>query len=56
MKDRNQLLKVWCNPDGSYTFKWDPNDPEASFFNDWTKEDFVNAILAIVRDKRENER
>lgn len=52
MKKSERLLKVYFNPDGSCTLKWDPNDPDASYFNDWTKEDFINAILAIVRDKK----
>lgn len=53
MKNSERLLKVWYNPDGSYTFKWDPNDPDAKIFNSWTKEDFINAIVAIINDTKE---
>lgn len=41
-------LQVYLNPDGSYTFKWDPSNPDSMMFNSWTKQDFIDAILALV--------
>lgn len=32
------------NEDGSFTISWDENDPKESIFNNWTEEDFTNAI------------
>jgi len=44
MTEHNQILKVTENEDGSFTFEWDPNDPVARVFNDWTQDDFKEAI------------
>ena len=33
------------NDDGSFTINWDSNDPVESIMNDWTEEDFIDAIM-----------
>jgi len=39
-----EMIKVNENPDGSMTIDWDPNDPVESIMNDWTADDFIQAL------------
>jgi len=38
------MIEVTENQDGTFTISWDENDPQEKIFNDWTEEDFINAI------------
>jgi len=38
------MIDVKENDDGSFTISWDENDPSESIFNDWTEQDFIDAI------------
>lgn len=42
------------NEDGSFTISWDSEDPEESIFNDWTEEDFTNAITDYLNALKES--
>lgn len=37
-------IKVTENSNGTFTIDWDENDPQESIFNNWTEQDFINAI------------
>lgn len=37
-------IEVTENEDKSLTISWDKNDPQESVLNDWTEQDFLNAI------------
>jgi hypothetical protein len=39
------MISVKENDDGSFTINWDSNDPVESIMNDWTEEDFIDAIM-----------
>lgn len=50
-------MKVIENENGNgFTIEWDANDPVESVFNDWTQEDFINALSAGLRQEEEKER
>jgi hypothetical protein len=38
------MIEVTENPDGSFDIDWNENDPQESILNDWTEEDFIQAI------------
>jgi hypothetical protein len=38
------MIEVTQEPDGSMTIDWDPNDPVESIMNDWTADDFIQAL------------
>jgi SLT domain-containing protein len=38
------MINVKQESDNSFTISWDKNDPQESIFNNWTEEDFINAI------------
>ena len=42
------------NEDGSFTISCDENDPEESIFNNWTEEDFTNAITNYLNALKES--
>ena len=44
------------NEDGSFTIEGDKEDPYESIFNDWTQEDFSNALKEYIQEKEEEER
>ena len=46
------MINVKDNEDGSFTVEWDENDEDESFFNDWTKEDFMRFFRICA--EREN--
>jgi hypothetical protein len=43
-------ISVTENTDGTFTIDWDENDPKESLFNDWTEEDFANAISSYLEE------
>ena len=38
------MIEVTQDGENTFTISWDENDPIESMFNDWTEEDFINAI------------
>jgi hypothetical protein len=38
------MIEVHENKDGSFQIDWDENDPVESIMNDWTEEDFIQAL------------
>ena len=40
------MINVKENEDSSFTISWDPDDPVESIFNEWTEQDFIDAIMA----------
>lgn len=48
MTSENDILKVTENEDGSFTFEWDPEHPVARIFNDWSEQDWKEAIMNNV--------
>ena len=47
-------IEVTENEDGSFDISWDENSPEESIFNDWTEEDFINAIDEYIQKLNNN--
>lgn len=43
-------ISVTENTDGTFTIDWDENDPKESLFNNWTEEDFTNAISSYLEE------
>ena len=39
------MIEVKENQDGSFTINWDPNDPVESQLNNFTEQDFIDAIM-----------
>ena len=39
-----KMIKVNENPDSSFDISWDENDPVESIMNDWTADDFIQAL------------
>ena len=37
-------IEVHHNGGGTFTIEWDEKDPVTSLLNDWTKDDFIEAI------------
>ena len=37
-------IKVTENGNKTFTIHWDENDPKESILNEWTQQDFINAI------------
>jgi predicted flavoprotein YhiN len=48
------MIEVTQEPDGSMTIDWDPNDPVESIMNDWTEEDFIQAIKEHLEKEEKN--
>lgn len=42
--------------DGTLTITWDANHPVESILNDWTEQDFINAIMQECNKVLENEK
>ena len=38
------MINVTQEDDNRFTIEWDENDPQEKIFNNWTEEDFINAI------------
>jgi len=51
MSSNDLPLTVVENDDGSFTFDWDDNHPITSVMNNWTEEDFVDALRAGLTDR-----
>ena len=43
-------ISVTENTDGTFTIDWDQEDPKESLFNNWTEEDFTNAISSYLEE------
>ena len=39
------MIQVVQEDDGSLTVYWDENDPVESQLNNWTEQDFIDAIM-----------
>jgi hypothetical protein len=48
------MIEVTQEPDGSMTIDWDPNDPVESIMNDWTAEDFIQALKDHLETLKKN--
>ena len=53
-QDWRKMIDCKENEDGSFTISWDENDPEESIFNNWTEEDFTNAITDYLNTLKES--
>lgn len=47
------MINVKQEDDNTFTISWDENDPKESIFNDWTEEDFINAIQDYLNTLQE---
>ena len=43
-------LAVGLHEDGTFSIEWDEHDPVTSVFNDWTEEDFAEALRNWCED------
>jgi hypothetical protein len=48
------MIEVTQETDGSMTIDWDPNDPVESIMNDWTAEDFTQALQEYIEQHKKN--
>ena len=48
------MIDVTENQDGTFTISWDENDPTESMFNDWTEQDFINALQNYLQSLEES--
>ena len=48
------MIEVHQNDDGSMTIDWNPNDPVESIMNDWTAEDFTQALQEYLEQHKKN--
>ena len=48
------MIEVQQNDDGSLQIDWNPNDPVESIMNDWTEEDFIQAIKDHLETVKKN--
>jgi hypothetical protein len=44
------MIEVTQREDGSFDISWDKNDPVESMLNEWTEQDFINAIKEGLGD------
>jgi len=49
------MIEVKEEENGSFTISWDENDPIESKMNNWTEQDFVDAIFQQLNVMIENE-
>lgn len=49
------MIEVKEEKDGSFTISWDENDPIESKMNNWTEQDFIDAIFQQLNAMIENE-
>jgi hypothetical protein len=47
------MIEVHENEDGSFQIDWNPNDPVESIMNEWTEQDFIDAIKKSLEDLKE---
>jgi hypothetical protein len=47
-------IKVTERGDGSFDIDWDPNDPVESIMNEWTEEDFIQALQEYLEQHKKN--
>jgi hypothetical protein len=48
------MIEVHENEDGSFQIDWDTNDPVESIMNEWTEEDFIQAIKEHLEQVEKN--
>jgi hypothetical protein len=48
------MTEVQQNDDGSLQIDWDPKDPVESILNEWTEEDFIQAIKDHLETVKKN--
>jgi len=48
------MIKVNENPDGSFDISWDENDPIEKILNDFTEEDFIQALKEHLEQVEKN--
>lgn len=48
------MIEVKENDDGTFDISWDENDPYESMFNDWTEQDFINALMEYAKKILDN--
>jgi hypothetical protein len=48
------MIEVQQNDDGSLQIDWDPKDPVESILNEWTEEDFIQAIKDHLETVKKN--
>jgi len=48
------MIEVTENADKTFTISWDENDPQESVFNNWTEQDFINAIQNYLNTLQES--
>ena len=48
------MIDVKENEDGTFTISWDENDPQESFLNYWTEQDFINALTNYLDSLKES--
>ncbi len=48
------MIEVHENEDGSFQIDWDPNDPVESIMNEWTEEDFIQALKEHLEQVEKN--
>jgi hypothetical protein len=48
------MIEVQQNDDGSLQIDWDPKDPVESIMNDWTAEDFIQALKDHLETVKKN--
>lgn len=49
-------IEVVQNDDKSFTITWDENDPQESILNEWTEQDFIDAIVQEAKITLEKNR
>jgi len=49
------MIEVKEEQDGTFTISWNENDPVESMMNNWTEEDFLDAIQKQLDKLKENE-
>jgi hypothetical protein len=47
-------IKVTENDDGSFQIDWDPKDPVESIMNEWSAEDFIQALKDHLETVKKN--
>jgi len=47
------MIDVKQEDDNTFTIYWDENDPKEKILNDWTEEDFINAIQNKLQSLQE---
>jgi len=49
------MIEVKEETNGSFTISWDEKDPVESIMNDWTENDFIQAIKNRLKELEKND-